>query len=44
MAVALCLTLAVASLVHVVVERPFIRLGHRLASRLQRGRAERVSG
>ena len=35
MAAALCATLAVASLVYLVVERPFIRLGHRLASSLQ---------
>jgi peptidoglycan/LPS O-acetylase OafA/YrhL len=36
MAAAVCATLAVASLVYLVVERPCIRLGHRLASRLQR--------
>jgi peptidoglycan/LPS O-acetylase OafA/YrhL len=35
MAVVLCATVAVASVVYVVVERPFIRLGHRLALRLQ---------
>jgi peptidoglycan/LPS O-acetylase OafA/YrhL len=50
MALALCVTLLVSSLVYVVVERPFIRLGHRLASNLQATRtrrsdeAERVGG